>query len=141
MDRHSKAQRRKNMQAVKSKGSKIERLLAKELWGMGLRYRKHYDRLIGKPDFVFIGPKVAVFCDSEFFHGKNWSVKKHEIKSNRKFWHKKIEDNIRRDKEVNRDLLEAGWTVMRFWGKEIKDNPEQCARMVYRAVKGRKFQR
>jgi DNA mismatch endonuclease Vsr len=135
MDRHSKKQRRKNMQAVKSKGSKIERLLAKELWAMGLRYRKNYKELIGKPDFAFIGSKVAVFCDSEFFHGKNWSVKKHEIKSNREFWHKKIEGNIRRDKEVNKALLSAGWTVIRFWGKEIKDNPRLCAEKVYEAVK------
>jgi DNA mismatch endonuclease Vsr len=137
MDRHSKKQRRKNMQAVKSKGSKIERLLAKELWAMGLRYRKSYTAVLGKPDFAFIGPKVAVFCDSEFFHGKNWSVKKHEIKSNREFWYKKIEGNIRRDKEVNKALLSAGWTVIRFWGKEIKSNPKRCAEKVFHAVKGK----
>lgn len=136
MDRHTKAQRRKNMQAVKSKGSKIERLLAKEMWAMGLRYRKNYKAVLGKPDFVFIGPKVAVFCDSEFFHGKNWELKKHEIKSNQSFWHKKIEGNMRRDREVNKGLIENGWTVLRFWGKEIKNNPAACAQRVCEVVKG-----
>lgn len=137
MDRHTEKQRQKNMKAVKSKGSKIETLLAKALWSKGLRYRKHYAKVIGKPDFVFIKQKVAVFCDSEFWHGKNWETKKHEIKSNKDFWYKKIERNIERDIEVNKELTGNGWIVLRFWGKEIKRNVEKCADKVEEVIKNK----
>lgn len=76
MDTLSKEQRRKNMQAIKSKGSKIEKLLGKEMWKIGLRYRKNDKSVFGKPDFSFKKYKVAVFFDSEFWHGKDWEVKK-----------------------------------------------------------------
>lgn len=126
MDKLSKEQRKKNMQAVKAKGSEIERILAKQLWSKGYRYRKNDKTVYGKPDLTFKGLKIAVFCDSEFWHGKNWEEKKHEHKSNIDFWHRKIERNIARDKEVNAFLKENNWTVIRFWGKEIKKNPEIC---------------
>lgn len=72
MDRLTPEQRKKNMQAVKNKDSLIELMLRKELWSRGLRYRKNYTKITGKPDIVFIGKKVAVFCDSEFWHGYDW---------------------------------------------------------------------
>ena len=122
MDRHTPEQRRKNMQAVKNKDSKIEVILRKELWKRGLRYRKNSSKVFGKPDIVFIGKKVAVFCDSEFWHGYDWEHKKDEIKSRREFWIPKIERNMQRDVEVTEKLTADGWTVLRFWGKEIKKN-------------------
>lgn len=126
MDKLSKEQRQKNMQAVKSKGSKIETLLARAMWSNGLRYRKNDKSIFGKPDFTFKKYKVAIFCDSEFWHGKDWEIKKHEHKSNIKFWHTKIERNIERDKEVNNELLRNGWKVLRFWGKEIENDLLNC---------------
>lgn len=138
MDKHSKQQRSKNMKAVKSKGSKIEKLLAKELWKRGLRYRKHIKKISGNPDFAFIGLKIAVFCDSEFWHGKDWAVKKHEIKSNKKFWHRKIEQNIARDIQINKELTADGWLVLRFWGKEILKSTKTCADKVEQAIDYRK---
>lgn len=126
MDKLTKEQRRENMQAVKSKGSKIESLLAKSMWAKGLRYRKNDKSVFGKPDFTFKKYKVAVFCDSEFWHGKDWEIKKFEHKSNIKFWHQKIERNIQRDKEVNEELLKSGWQVIRFWGKEIEKELVNC---------------
>lgn len=65
-----------NMQQVKSKDTKIEVMLRKELWSRGLRYQKNSKKVFGKPDIVFIGKKVAVFCDSEFWHGYDWDNKK-----------------------------------------------------------------
>ncbi len=138
MDKHTPEQRRRNMQAVKSKGSKIEQALAKELWSKGLRYRKNVKSVFGTPDFVFIGLKIAVFCDSEFFHGKNWETKKLEIKSNQAFWIKKIEGNMARDAEVNTKLIEDDWAVIRFWGKDILKNPEKCADTVRKIYEKRK---
>lgn len=136
MDRHTPEQRHKNMQAVKSKDSEIERLLRNELWKRGLRYRKNVKNIIGKPDIVFIGKKVAVFCDSEFWHGYNWEERKADIKTRREFWIPKIERNMQRDLEVNTALTEAGWTVLRFWGKDIKKHCSECADVIERKVRG-----
>lgn len=101
MDTHTAEQRHKNMQAIRCKDTKIEVLLRKELWSRGIRYRKNAKSVFGKPDIVFKGKKVAVFCDSEFWHGYNWKIKQDDIKSHRDFWIPKIERNIERDKEVN----------------------------------------
>ena len=135
MDNHTPEQRHKNMQAVKNKNTKIEVLLRKELWSRGLRYQKNSKKVFGKPDIVFIGKKVAVFCDSEFFHGYDWENKQKEIKSNRDFWIPKIERNMQRDKEVNDTLEKSGWTVLRFWGNDIKKNLQACADEIERVVR------
>lgn len=135
MDRLTPEQRHKNMKAVKNKDSDIELKLRKELWSRGLRYRKNFTKIIGKPDIVFIGKKVAVFCDSEFWHGYNWEERKKDFKSHQEFWIPKIERNMQRDIEVTEALEADGWTVLRFWGKEIKKNTSMCADVIERAVK------
>ena len=134
MDKHTLEQRRKNMQAVKNKDSQIELLLRQELWSRGLRYRKNVNRIYGKPDIVFIGKKIAVFCDSEFWHGYNWEERKKDFKSHQEFWIPKIERNMERDAEVTAKLESEGWTVIRFWGNEIKKNTAQCADIIEKAV-------
>ena len=134
MDNHTPEQRRKNMQAVKNKDSKIELLLRKELWSRGIRYRKNTSKVFGHPDIAFIGRKIAVFCDSEFGHGYDWENKKKEIKSHRDFWIPKIERNMERDREVTAKLESEGWKVLRFWGNEIKKNTAQCADLIEKAV-------
>ena len=123
-----------NMQQVKNKDSKIEVLLRKELWSRGLRYRKNVNRIYGKPDIVFVGNKIAVFCDSEFWHGYNWEERKKDFKSHQEFWIPKIERNMERDAEVTARLESEGWTVLRFWGNEIKKNTAQCADIIEKAV-------
>ena len=134
MDKHTPEQRRKNMQAVKNKDSQIEQLLRKELWSRGIRYRKNVNRIYGKPDIVFIGKKIAIFCDSEFWHGYNWEERKKDFKSHQEFWIPKIERNMERDAEVTERLESEGWTVFRFWGNEIKKNTAQCADIIEKAV-------
>lgn len=125
-------QRKKNMQHIKSKDTKIEVALRKALWKKGLRYRKNYANLPGKPDIVFTKYKVAVFCDSEFFHGKDWEVLKPRLEKakNSEYWVKKISRNRERDEEINKRLLFLGWTVIRFWGKDILKNTEECVRVI-----------
>src|SRR4030067_173156 len=130
MDKFSKEQRSNIMQAIKSEGSKIESLLMKALWSKGYRYRKHEKSVFGKPDIVFKSLKIAIFCDSEFWHGKDWSIMKNKIKSNVAFWHKKIEANINRDSEVNTRLVSEGWKVLRFWGKDIQRNISRCISII-----------
>lgn len=123
-----------NMKRVKSKDSQIELLLRKELWSRGLRYRKNVKSIYGKPDIAFIGKKVAVFCDSEFWHGYAWEIYQEDFQSNQSFWIPKIERNIQRDIEVNNKLRSEGWTVLRFWGREIKENTSACADLIEKAV-------
>ncbi|MCC8073195.1 MAG: very short patch repair endonuclease [Clostridiales bacterium] len=125
-----------NMKQVKNKDSVIEVMLRKELWSRGLRYQKNVTDILGKPDLIFKGKKVAVFCDSEFWHGYNWEERKEDFKSNREFWIPKIERNMQRDIEVTEELQKQGWTVLRFWGKEIKQNVKTCADIIEKEVRG-----
>ncbi len=135
MDNHTPEQRRKNMQAIKSKDSSIELMLRKELWGRGLHYRKNDKTVFGHPDLTFKGKKIAVFVDSEFWHGYDWENRKSDFKSHQEFWIPKIERNMQRDVEVNEKLKCDGWKVIRFWGKDIKKNVTACADIVEKAVK------
>ena len=114
----------------------IERALRKALWHRGYRYRKNYKNLPGKPDIVLTKQKIAIFCDSEFFHGKDWEVKKDKLQkgNNSEYWIKKIERNMERDAENDRRLLFLGWTVIHFWGQEIIKNTEECIRVVEEAI-------
>lgn len=116
-----------NMKRVKNKDSKIELNLRKELWKRGLRYQKNRNDIFGKPDIVFKGKKIAVFCDSEFWHGYDWEHRKNDFKSNHDFWFSKIERNIQRDSQVTSKLVGEGWIVLRFWGNEIKKDVIRCA--------------
>lgn len=126
MDKLTPEQRRKNMQANKSSGTKPEILLAKALFARGHRYRKNNKTVYGKPDITFKKIKLAIFVDGEFWHGKDWENRKHSIKSNIEYWHPKIERNIARDIEVSEKLQQEGWTVLRFWDKEVMKELERC---------------
>lgn len=122
------------MQAVKSSGSKIETRLAKELWRLGYRYRKNDKSVFGKPDLTFRRYRLAIFVDSEFWHGKDWETKKYEHKSNQDFWYKKIERNIARDKEVNKKLLKDRWKILRFWGMDVTKNLGNCISIILKTI-------
>lgn len=126
MNRLTKEQRHKNMSANKGKGNQLELLFGKLLWNAGVRYRKNDKTVFGKPDFVIRKMKIAIFCDGEFWHGRNWTERKNDHKSNCDFWHSKIEQNIKRDKEVNKQLKAQGWTVFRFWETEIIKESDKC---------------
>ena len=127
-------QRRKNMQAIKSSDTTIELLLRKALWAKGIRYRKNYKDLIGKPDIAITKYKIAVFCDSDYWHGYDWEKRNKRIKSNRDYWIPKIERNMKRDKEVSAALEEQGWTVLRFWEWQIRRETDQCVNIILNAV-------
>ena len=126
-----------NMKQVKNKDSKIEILLRKELWNRGVRYRKNVKKILGKPDLAFIGKKIAIFCDSEFWHGYDWENRKKDFKSHQDFWIPKIERNIARDKEVTEMLQQQGWIVLRFWGKEIQSDVSRCADIIEASLRER----
>ena len=120
------------MQHIHSKNTSIEVALRKALWHKGYRYRKNYSQLPGSPDIVFTKYKIAIFCDGEFFHGKDWEVLKPRLQKgkNGEFWISKISRNKERDDEINKKLLFIGWTVLRFWGTDIKKNVDECVRVI-----------
>lgn len=134
-------QRRKNMQAIRSKDTSIEVMLRKALWARGVRYRKNYKKLIGKPDIAITKYKIAVFCDSEYWHGYDWENRNQQIKSHRDYWIPKIERNIARDREVTATLEKEGWLVLRFWERQIKKELSECVKVVLYAVEERKANR
>ena len=136
MDVLTKEQRRKNMQNIKSKDTSIELMLRKALWDEGYRYRKNYKVLPGKPDIALTKYKIAIFCDSEFFHGKDWEVLRARLNRSDKgdYWIRKIERNMARDREVEKKLQYLGWKVIRFWGKDIRKDPTECVRVIEEAI-------
>lgn len=128
MDRLTKAQRHKNMVAIKSKDTKIEVALRKALWHKGIRYRKNYKVLDCHPDIVLTKYKIAIFCDGEFWHGK--SFERYDVATNVKFWHEKIRRNVERDLENTIELRDNGWIVLRFWETDIKKHLDACVEEV-----------
>ena len=129
-------QRRKNMQHIKANDTKIELTLRKALWAKGYRYRKNYKDLPGRPDIALTKYKIAVFCDGEFFHGKDWEVLRPRLEksNNSEFWINKISRNIERDDEINKQLLFKGWTVIRFWGSDILNDPDECVKIIEETI-------
>jgi DNA mismatch endonuclease (patch repair protein) len=126
MDDLTPEQRHKSMSHIRSSNTSIEILLRKTLWHEGIRYRKNVKTLPGKPDIAITRYKIAIFCDGELWHGKDWETRKKNIKTNRNYWIPKIERNMARDIENEKQLENMGWTVIRFWGKEIKKNLIGC---------------
>ena len=135
----TKEQRRKNMQNIRSRDTKIEVILRKALWEKGIRYRKNYSKIPGKPDIAITKYRIAVFCDSEFFHGKDWEQLKPRLMKgdNGEFWVKKIGRNREHDEKVNRELKALGWVVIRFWGDDIKKRTDKCVGIIEEAVNRR----
>lgn len=123
-------QRSKIMGKIKGKNTKPELAFRKALWKAGYRYRIDFKKLIGKPDIALNKYKTVIFIDGEYWHGYNWEERKKKIKTNRDFWIPKIERNIQRDREVNTALRQKGYTVFRFWEREIKKDLASCLQKV-----------
>ena len=128
MDHLTKEQRHKNMVAIKSRDTKIEVSLRKALWHRGVRYRKNIKLFNCHPDIVITKYKIAVFCDGDFWHGKE--LNKRNIMHNTDYWNEKIKRNIERDLENTILLRDNGWIVLRFWESDIKYNLNMCVESV-----------
>ena len=116
-----------------------ELLLRRELWRLGLRYRKHAKHLPGKPDILFANAKVAIFCDGDFWHGRSWSRLKRKLKngSNPDYWIKKIASKRKRDNLCTKALKRFGWHVLRVWETDIRKDPTGVAQIIAHCVKKR----
>ena len=126
----------KNMSRIRGKDTSIEVMLRKALWNKGIRYRKNCKELPGRPDIAITKYKIAVFCDSEFFHGKDWDNqrKKLEKGANSEYWIKKIERNMERDREKDILLKSQGWAVIHFWGKDILKDVNMCVKTIEETI-------
>lgn len=129
-------QRHKNMQHIHANNTTIEIILRKALWEKGYRYRKNYKLLPGKPDIVITKYKIAIFCDGEFFHGKDWETLKCRLENgkNSEYWINKISRNRKRDEKINKKLLFMGWTVIRFLENDIKKNTDECIKVIQETI-------
>ena len=125
-DTMTKSKRSHTMSRIHSEDTSIELALRKALWHKGYRYRKNYKMLPGKPDIAITKYRIAIFCDSEFFHGYDWITKKDKIQHNREYWIKKIERNTKRDRENDLKLLAMNWIPLHFWGHDIQRDLEGC---------------
>jgi len=125
------------MSKIRSDNTTPEIIFRKALWAKGLRYRKNYSKLPGKPDIVFTKQKVTVFIDGEFWHGFNWHEKKGKIKTNSEYWIKKIEGNMTRDKKNVQMLEDDGWAILRFWESEIRKELMECLEKVLALLNSR----
>lgn len=137
------SQQHKNMSRIRSKDTSIELVLRKALWHHGIRYRKNYKKLPGTPDIAITKYRIAIFCDSEFFHGKDWEKLQLRLAngSNSSYWLKKISRNMERDQDVERTLRSREWTVIRFWGNDITKNTQDCVRVIEEAIAERVINR
>lgn len=126
----------KNMSHIRGKDTSIEIALRKALWHEGIRYRKNYRLLPGSPDIAITKYKIAIFCDSEFFHGKDWEILKPRLEKGNHpdYWVKKIQRNRERDIEKDKQLLAIGWTVIHFWGKDILKKTNECVTTIKEAI-------
>ncbi|MDN4066672.1 very short patch repair endonuclease [Paenibacillus vini] len=132
MDNLKPEDRRKNMQNIRSTGTKLEERISKALWKRGVRFRKNEKNLPGKPDLSIKKYKFVVFLDSCFFHGcpEHYTVPK----TNADYWVPKIDRNKRRDQEINEMYYEMGWKVMRFWEHEAKKNLEDVVDSIVKII-------
>ena len=138
-DIFSTSERSRIMGLIRSKNTKVEKdflkLVSSALYPKGIRYRKHYAKLLGRPDIVFVSRKVAIFIDGDFWHGYKFKTQKQRLP--KKYWVKKIENNIMRDRKVNRELKKSGWRVLRFWEHSIKTNAGEIVRVIERNLDDR----
>jgi DNA mismatch endonuclease (patch repair protein) len=137
MDTVDRATRSRIMASVKTKNTDIELLVFRELRKRGASFRKHYQQLPGTPDIVFTRSKTAIFIDGDFWHGYRYPTWQKKIKST--FWRNKIETNILRDRRNFATLRRNGWKVLRFWGHEVKSDPQKVvSTIIGTALKARR---
>lgn len=136
MSKDTQNSKHNNMSHIRSKDTSIELVFRKALWQQGFRYRKNYKLLPGTPDIAITKYRIAIFCDSEFFHGKDWDKLKLRLENGKNgvFWIEKITRNMQRDRENEQALRFQEWTVLRFWGEDILKHTQECVQAVKEAV-------
>lgn len=125
--------------ASKKANTRCELVLRRALWARGLRYRIVRPDLSGRPDVIFMRAKVVVFCDGDFWHGRDLEKRLARLSRghNPVYWLAKIKGNVARDRQQDEALRRDGWAVLRFWETDILRNPEPIAEAIANVVKER----
>jgi DNA mismatch endonuclease (patch repair protein) len=125
--------------ASKKTGTRCEVELRRAVWRLGLRYRLASNELPGRPDLVFRSVRIAVFCDGDFWHGRDLAARIAKLNTghNAPYWVAKITANVSRDRRQEHELQAAGWLVLRFWETDIRRAPNKIAELIARAIKHR----
>jgi DNA mismatch endonuclease (patch repair protein) len=120
----------------KKTDSSCELALRRALWAAGCRFRKDVAELPGRPDIVFSGARIAVFCDGDFWHGRDWDERRRKLGrgTNPQYWLAKIQRNIERDWQNTARLQEMGWTVIRVWESQIRSDLTGVVRAILDAL-------
>ena len=120
----------------RSGGLKSEILLRRSLHHSGLRFRINVKSIKGKPDIVFTRTRVAIFCDGDFWHGRNWRLLRRKLLNgwNGEYWTTKVKSNIERDKQINSYLRKHGWKVMRYWETDILSDVNSIVEQIKKAL-------
>lgn len=139
LEASSDAARRAAQGASKKQDTKAEIALRSALFSAGCRFRKNVKTLPGKPDIVFTRARVVVFCDGDYWHGRDWESRKPKLErgANAGYWVAKIARNIERDREQQRDLEQRGWTVVRVWETDVLKNPERVVTPLLQLLRAR----
>jgi len=119
------------MSRIQGKNTKID-LKMKEMLEENKILFEMYPKIPGTPDFIIRQKKIAIFCDGDFWHGFKFDESKKPAK---KYWHNKIEENMRRDRKVSRKLRRGGWSVLRFWEHDIEKKPKKCKDRILRKIR------
>lgn len=122
----------------KRAGTRPEKLLINALRKLGVRAYHSKRFLPGNPDIVFWKHRLVIFCDGDFWHGKNWRERRKKLKAgfNAGYWVKKIEYNRKRDRMSSRILKNQGWKVIRLWESSILKNAEKASQKIMKALEG-----
>jgi DNA mismatch endonuclease (patch repair protein) len=144
--RKTRAEIARNMGAIRSTGNRTEETLRKALHAAGLRYRKYSESLPGRPDIAFVGPRVAVFVDGDYWHGRlliegdTLAFRRrfrHLPREARAYWRQKLTRRVQRDREITARLQADGWIVIRLWESDIKNDVRPAAERIAKIVRGR----
>lgn len=127
-DVFTKKKRSQIMSRIRAKNTGLEKAVFSYLRKQGVYFRKHYDRVPGKPDIAIPSKKIAVFINGDFWHGYKFSEWKNRMPAI--YWREKIQSNIDRDKKSKRQLKRMGWKILSIWGHEIKEKPERTLKRI-----------
>jgi DNA mismatch endonuclease (patch repair protein) len=125
-DKFPKEKRSQIMSRIRSKDTSLDLAMFDLLDKAGLAVTR-YPKIYGKPDFLVL-PNAVIFCDSSFWHGRNWRLLKNKLISgnNPEYWVQHISKNRIRDRLVTKMLTREGYIVLRFWDRDISKNPDKC---------------
>lgn len=120
----------------RKRGTRCELDLRRALGQLGVRYGLRNADLPGLPDLVFRRQRVVVFCDGDFWHGRDLDARVARLAKghNGAYWVAKLKANVERDARNTRALKSLGWKVLRYWERDVVRSPDKIALSIARVL-------